>query len=55
MFSNKVVLKDSKLQGLTNLGIAVHHAGLELLDRRTIEDAFKASQLHCLVATSVGE
>jgi replicative superfamily II helicase len=49
-----VVLKDPKIQKLTELGIAVHHAGLDLLDRRNIENAFRNSQLHLIVATSVG-
>lgn len=31
----------------------MHHAGLDLLDRRAIEQAFRDSQLHLVVATSV--
>ncbi|BEJ12848.1 hypothetical protein CspHIS471_0300220 [Cutaneotrichosporon sp. HIS471] len=47
-----VILKDAKIQKWTELGIAVHHAGLDLLDRRNIEQAFRNSQLHLLIATS---
>ncbi|BEI86620.1 hypothetical protein CcaverHIS002_0609070 [Cutaneotrichosporon cavernicola] len=50
--NQRVILKDAKIQKWTELGIAVHHAGLDLLDRRTIEQAFRTSQLHLLIATS---
>lgn len=33
-------------------GVAFHHAGLSLEDRRTVEDLFKAKQVQVLVATS---
>lgn len=53
--SNKITLKDPKIQALTQTGIAVHHAGLDLLDRRVIEDAFKDSKLHVIVSTTVSD
>lgn len=45
-------MKDDSIQALTKFGIAVHHAGIDLSDRREIEQAFKSSKLHLLVATS---
>ncbi|KAK8864653.1 hypothetical protein IAR55_001903 [Kwoniella newhampshirensis] len=45
-------LMDSKIAELSTYGIAVHHAGLELSDRRKIEDAFRAGRLHMIVSTS---
>lgn len=45
-------MKDESIQAMTKHGIAVHHAGLDHLDRREIEQAFKTSRLHLLVATS---
>lgn len=50
--SSRITLRDPGIQSLTEHGIAVHHAGLDLLDRREIEQAFKDSRLHLLVATS---
>lgn len=46
-------MKDAKIQKWTETGIAIHHAGLDLLDRRNIEQAFRNSKIHLLVATSV--
>lgn len=51
--SRRLELKDSRVQKWTEMGIAVHHAGLEILDRRNIEQGFRESKLHLLVATSV--
>ncbi|WOO80638.1 putative ATP-dependent DNA helicase HFM1 [Vanrija pseudolonga] len=48
-YNKSIPLKDSKITALTECGIAVHHGGLELLDRRKIEDAFKAGDLHLIV------
>ncbi|GMK57874.1 hypothetical protein CspeluHIS016_0407080 [Cutaneotrichosporon spelunceum] len=50
--NQRVILKDAKIQKWTELGIAIHHAGVDLLDRRNIEQAFRNSKLHLLVATS---
>lgn len=44
--------KDKKLSDWAEAGLAVHHAGLDYQDRRTIEDAFKNDQLKAIFCTS---
>lgn len=46
-------LTDSRIRDLTKYGIAVHHAGLDLHDRKMIEDGFKSGILMLLCSTSV--
>ncbi|KAF8605451.1 P-loop containing nucleoside triphosphate hydrolase protein [Ceratobasidium sp. AG-I] len=43
---------DGQLESLAKLGLGVHHAGLSLDDRRTIEDLFTQRKLSVVVATS---
>ncbi|GFN76876.1 helicase [Plakobranchus ocellatus] len=43
---------EHKLSELLHRGIGIHHAGLDINDRRTVEDLFKTSQLPVLVSTS---
>ncbi|KFW04798.1 putative ATP-dependent DNA helicase HFM1, partial [Eurypyga helias] len=45
-------LKDSKLRDLLMHGVAYHHAGMELSDRRIIEGAFTVGDLPVLFTTS---
>ncbi|XP_061235369.1 probable ATP-dependent DNA helicase HFM1 isoform X3 [Neopsephotus bourkii] len=45
-------LKDSKLRDLLMYGVAYHHAGMELSDRKIIEGAFTAGDLPVLFTTS---
>ncbi|NWH58455.1 HFM1 helicase, partial [Geococcyx californianus] len=45
-------LKDSKLRDLLTYGVAYHHAGMEVSDRKTIEGAFTAGDLPVLFTTS---
>ncbi|NXK83523.1 HFM1 helicase, partial [Amazona guildingii] len=45
-------LKDSKLRDLLLYGVAYHHAGMELSDRKIIEGAFTAGDLPVLFTTS---
>ncbi|KAI6028575.1 hypothetical protein F5J12DRAFT_889093 [Pisolithus orientalis] len=47
-----LVFHDKDLASLTAMGIAVHHAGLSLDDRRAVEDLYTAKKLRVLVATS---
>ncbi|XP_053929311.1 probable ATP-dependent DNA helicase HFM1 [Cuculus canorus] len=45
-------LKDSKLRDLLMCGVAYHHAGMEVSDRKVIEGAFTAGDLPVLFTTS---
>ncbi|XP_072788830.1 probable ATP-dependent DNA helicase HFM1 isoform X3 [Taeniopygia guttata] len=45
-------LKDSKLRDLLTYGVAYHHAGMEISDRKIIEGAFTAGDLPVLFTTS---
>ncbi|NWI91143.1 HFM1 helicase, partial [Pitta sordida] len=45
-------LKDSKLRDLLMYGVAYHHAGMEISDRKIIEGAFTAGDLPALFTTS---
>ncbi|XP_010009219.1 PREDICTED: probable ATP-dependent DNA helicase HFM1, partial [Nestor notabilis] len=45
-------LKDSKLRDLLMYGVAYHHAGMEVSDRKIIEGAFTAGDLPALFTTS---
>ncbi|XP_027550183.1 probable ATP-dependent DNA helicase HFM1 isoform X3 [Neopelma chrysocephalum] len=45
-------LKDSKLRDLLMCGVAYHHAGMEISDRKVIEGAFTAGDLPVLFTTS---
>ncbi|NXE75064.1 HFM1 helicase, partial [Cochlearius cochlearius] len=45
-------LKDSKLRDLLMYGVAYHHAGMEIADRKIIEGAFTVGDLPVLFTTS---
>ncbi|NWH35633.1 HFM1 helicase, partial [Chloropsis hardwickii] len=45
-------LKDSKLRDLLTYGVAYHHAGMEISDRKIIEGAFSVGDLPVLFTTS---
>ncbi|KFQ28265.1 putative ATP-dependent DNA helicase HFM1, partial [Mesitornis unicolor] len=45
-------LRDSKLRDLLMYGVAYHHAGMELSDRKVIEGAFTVGDLPVLFTTS---
>ncbi|KAF1461892.1 putative ATP-dependent DNA helicase HFM1, partial [Spheniscus demersus] len=45
-------LKDSKLRDLLMCGVAYHHAGMEISDRKIIEGAFTVGDLPVLFTTS---
>ncbi|XP_062506983.1 probable ATP-dependent DNA helicase HFM1 isoform X2 [Corticium candelabrum] len=45
-------LRDSKLREMVIHGVAFHHAGMELADRRTVEEIFSEGSLPVLLATS---
>ncbi|NXQ60277.1 HFM1 helicase, partial [Anthoscopus minutus] len=45
-------LKDSKLRDLLTYGVAYHHAGMEITDRKIIEGAFTVGDLPVLFTTS---
>ncbi|XP_013041976.2 probable ATP-dependent DNA helicase HFM1 isoform X1 [Anser cygnoides] len=45
-------LKDSKLRDLLMYGVAYHHAGMEVCDRKVIEGAFTVGDLPVLFTTS---
>ncbi|NXY21316.1 HFM1 helicase, partial [Atrichornis clamosus] len=45
-------LKDSKLRDLLTCGVAYHHAGMEISDRKIIEGAFTVGDLPVLFTTS---
>ncbi|KAI8916332.1 P-loop containing nucleoside triphosphate hydrolase protein [Gorgonomyces haynaldii] len=45
-------ISDKKLSNLVSQGIAYHHAGLELPDRRIVEDLFLQGQLMVVCSTS---
>ncbi|NWZ32562.1 HFM1 helicase, partial [Asarcornis scutulata] len=45
-------LKDSKLRDLLMYGVAYHHAGMEVCDRKIIEGAFTVGDLPVLFTTS---
>ncbi|NXM61102.1 HFM1 helicase, partial [Illadopsis cleaveri] len=45
-------LKDSKLRELLTYGVAYHHAGMEISDRKVIEGAFTVGDLPVLFTTS---
>ncbi|NWY09271.1 HFM1 helicase, partial [Aphelocoma coerulescens] len=45
-------LKDSKLRDLLMYGVAYHHAGMEMSDRKIIEGAFTVGDLPVLFTTS---
>ncbi|NXY69932.1 HFM1 helicase, partial [Glareola pratincola] len=45
-------LKDSKLRDLLMYGVAYHHAGMEISDRKIIEGAFAVGDLPVLFTTS---
>ncbi|NXI69010.1 HFM1 helicase, partial [Anseranas semipalmata] len=45
-------LKDSKLRDLLMCGVAYHHAGMEVCDRKIIEGAFTVGDLPVLFTTS---
>nr|XP_009680840.1 PREDICTED: probable ATP-dependent DNA helicase HFM1 [Struthio camelus australis] len=45
-------LKDSKLRDLLMYGVAYHHAGMEISDRKIVEGAFTSGDLPVLFTTS---
>ncbi|NXY01581.1 HFM1 helicase, partial [Pteruthius melanotis] len=45
-------LKDSKLRDILSYGVAYHHAGMEMSDRKIIEGAFTVGDLPVLFTTS---
>ncbi|XP_044530775.1 probable ATP-dependent DNA helicase HFM1 [Gracilinanus agilis] len=45
-------LRDSKLRDLLTCGIGYHHAGMELSDRKIVEEAFTVGDLPVLFTTS---
>ncbi|NXA70674.1 HFM1 helicase, partial [Mohoua ochrocephala] len=45
-------LKDSKLRDILTYGVAYHHAGMEMSDRKIIEGAFTVGDLPVLFTTS---
>ncbi|XP_054021392.1 probable ATP-dependent DNA helicase HFM1 [Dryobates pubescens] len=45
-------LKDSRLRDLLSCGVAYHHAGMEISDRKIIEGAFTVGDLPVLFTTS---
>ncbi|KIK31009.1 hypothetical protein PISMIDRAFT_5571, partial [Pisolithus microcarpus 441] len=47
-----LMFHDKDLALLTAMGIAVHHAGLNLDDRKAVEDLYTAKKLRVLVSTS---
>lgn len=48
-----VLIKPNGVVVLASVGIAVHHAGLNTEDRRTVEDLYLRKALSVLVSTSV--
>ncbi|XP_076001011.1 putative ATP-dependent DNA helicase HFM1 [Genypterus blacodes] len=48
-YANSIL--DSKLRDLVMLGVGYHHAGVELSDRKLIEEAFTAGELPVLFTT----
>jgi replicative superfamily II helicase len=46
-------LIDSKLREYAACGVAFHHAGLDILDRRAVEQMFIDGGLKLIVSTSV--
>ena len=46
------MLSDPKLKEFVQSGVAFHHAGLNLEDRRIIEEAFLQGRIPVLVATT---
>ncbi|XP_042885950.1 probable ATP-dependent DNA helicase HFM1 [Penaeus japonicus] len=46
------VLRDNKLRECILAGVAFHHAGLDMADRRQVEDLFTSGHLPVLVSTS---
>ncbi|KAK4053120.1 ATP-dependent DNA helicase MER3 [Microbotryomycetes sp. JL201] len=50
--ASKASASDKKLTFLLELGIAFHHAGMELSDRRLVEQKFAASEISIVCATS---
>jgi replicative superfamily II helicase len=45
---------DSKLSEYATSGVAFHHAGLDTVDRHTVENMFIDGGLMLIVSTSVG-
>ncbi|XP_072505160.1 probable ATP-dependent DNA helicase HFM1 isoform X2 [Notamacropus eugenii] len=45
-------VRDSKLRDLLTCGVGYHHAGMELSDRKTVEEAFTVGDLPVLFTTS---
>lgn len=52
--SGKPTFQDSILQDLAQYGVALHHAGLDQVDGKAVEDGFRNGSLFALVSTSVG-
>jgi ATP-dependent DNA helicase HFM1/MER3 len=46
-------LIDTKLREYAECGVAFHHAGLDIKDRRAVEDMFIHGGLKLIVSTSV--
>lgn len=44
--------KDKNLSAWAEVGIAIHHAGLDHDDRRKIEEAYRNGQIKAIFATS---
>lgn len=49
---NGAIFDDPDLTALASLGIAFHHAGLSILDRRKVEQAFLAGKIAVLCCTT---
>lgn len=45
--------RDAKLREMARVGIAFHHAGLDVSDRRDVESHFLGGSLSVIVSTSV--
>ncbi|KAK3095140.1 hypothetical protein FSP39_010742 [Pinctada imbricata] len=52
LLTNANMLKDNKLRDLVMKGVGYHHAGLDIHDRKIMEDLFSEGNLSVLVATS---
>jgi superfamily II RNA helicase len=53
--SNRRLITSHHNVGLAAAGIGAHHAGLELSDKRLVEELFMNRVLRVVAATSVGQ